>query len=86
MIRTTLSVLLIATASAIKLRARDAESAAENAPNLIAKYDKDGDGMLNRDEFAAMIDGEAVDPNFTPEKTNKLYDAINTNAADAVTE
>ena len=85
MIRTTLSVLLIATASAIKLRARDAESAADNAPKLIAKYDDDKDGMLNREEFAKMIDGEAVDPNFTPEKTNKLYDAINTTKADAIT-
>ena len=82
MIRTTLSVLLIATASAIKLRAQDA---AVNASKLIEKYDKDGDGMLNRDEFAKMIDGEATDPSLS-EKTDKLYDAINTNEADAVTE
>ena len=84
MIRTTLSVLLIATASAIKLRARDAESAADNAPKLIAKYDDDKDGMLNRDEFGKMIDGEAMDPALTGEKVDKLYDAINTNEADAI--
>ena len=82
MIRTTLSVLLIATASAIKLQAKDAASA---AAAKIEKYDDDKDGMLNREEFAKMIDGEAVDPNFTPEKTNKLYDAINTTKADAIT-
>ena len=82
MIRTTLSVLLIATASAIKLQAKDAAAA---AAAKIEKYDDDKDGMLNREEFAKMIDGEAVDPNFTPEKTNKLYDAINTTKADAIT-
>ena len=37
-----------------------------------------------RDEFGKMIDGEAMDPALTGEKVDKLYDAINTNEADAI--
>ena len=80
MIRTALSVLLIATASAIKLRAKEDEAATNalaHAQNMVNDHDADGDGLLSREEFGALCEAVNIDPEMTDDQIDKLYAKLN---------